>query len=289
MFRSPARRWTLAPAALLLTLAAACAPADESDSADSSTEATVDCTVDQLPLFTDGKLTVATDDPAYEPYFVDNDPSNGKGFESAVAYAVAEEMGFTRDQVVWTKVPFNSSYQPGEKKFDFDINQISITADRAKAVDFSEPYYSATQGIVTLADSKFASATGLADLKTASLGAQVGTTSLKAIEQIGTDDAPLVYDDTTKAAEALQNGQIDAIVADLPTASYLVNVELDDAKLVGQFEYSGEEKEQFGLLLAKGSELTPCVDKAITALTDDGTLAALEKQWLTFTGVPMLQ
>ncbi len=291
MKRSPARRWALAPAALLLAVAAACAPADESDdtaSSDATTSADA-CTVDQLPLFADGTLTVATDDPAYEPYFVDNDPSNGKGFESAVTYAVAEKMGFTKDQVVWSKVPFNSSYQPGEKKFDFDINQISITTERKQAVDFSEPYYTAAQGIITQEDSEFADATSLADFANASLGAQVGTTSLKAIEQIGTQDAPLVYDDTTKAAAALENGQIDGIVADLPTASYLVNVELDGAKLVGQFEYDGDEQEQFGLLLAKDSKLTPCVDKAITALTDDGTLAALEKQWLTFTGVQKLQ
>lgn len=292
MKRSPARRWALAPAALLLAVAAACAPADESDDSASSdaTTSADECAVDQLPLFTDGKLTIATDDPAYEPWFVDNDPSNGEGFESAVAYAVAEKLGFTKDQVVWTKVPFNTAYQPGVKKFDFDINQISITTERKQAVDFSTPYYTAAQAIIVLEDSKFADATSLADFKDASLGAQIGTTSLKAIEQIGTQDAPLVYDDTTKAAEALKNGQVDGIVADLPSAFYLTAAEIDDSTIAGQFQYEGGEQEEFGLLLEKDSKLTPCVDAAITALTDDGTLDSIEQKWLSASAdVPVLK
>ena len=280
------------PLALMFSVAAACAPADDSDDAksDSSTSASAQCAVDQLPLTTEGKLTIGTDDPAFEPWFSDNDPSNGEGFESAVAYAVAEKMGFDKGDVVWTKVPFNTAYQPGKKNFDFDINQVSITAERAQAVDFSKPYYSANQAIIVLDDSKFADAKGLDDFTSASLGAQIGTTSLKAIESLGTQDAPLVYDDTTKAALALTNGQVDGIVADLPTAFYLVAAEIDGAKIAGQFEYAGDEPEEFGLLLQKDSKLTPCVDEAVTALTEDGTLADLEQKWLSSVqDVPVLK
>lgn len=280
------------PLALLLSVAAACGPADDSDdaSSDSTAGATADCAVDQLPLVKSGTLTIATDDPAFEPWFVDNDPSNGKGFESAVAYAVAEQMGFERDQVEWTKVPFNTSYQPGKKAFDFDINQISITKDRQQAVDFSKPYYSAAQAIIVRSDSEFADAKSLDDFRTASLGAQIGTTSLKAIESLETQDAPLVYDDTTKAALALANGQVDGIVADLPSAFYLVAAELEDATIAGQFDFDGGEPEQFGLLLEKGSKLTSCVDEAVAALTEDGTLADLEQEWLAESqDVPVLK
>jgi len=280
------------PLALMLSVAAGCAPSDDSDDAKSSgsTPSASQCAVDQLPLTTDGKLTIGTDDPAFEPWFTDNDPSNGQGFESAVAYAVAEQMGFDKSDVVWTKVPFNTSYQPGKKSFDFDINQVSITAERKQAVDFSKPYYSANQAIIVLEDSKFADADGLDDFTTAGLGAQIGTTSLKAIESLGTQDAPLVYDDTTKAALALTNGQVDGIVADLPTAFYLVAAEIEGATIAGQFEYAGGEPEEFGLLLQKDSELTPCVDEAVTALTEDGTLADLEQKWLSASqDVPVLK
>lgn len=280
-----------APAALLLVLAGACAPAEDSDdttAADPS--ASSECAVDQLPLVTPGTLTIATDDPAFEPWFADNDPSNGKGFESAVAYAVAEQMGFEKDDVAWTKVPFNTSYQPGKKDFDFDINQISITSDRQQAVDFSKPYYSAAQAVIVMEDSKFADVDSLDDFADASLGAQIGTTSLKAIESLGTQDAPLVYDDTTKAALALTNGQVDGIVADLPTAFYLVAAEIDGATIAGQFEYAGDEPEEFGVLLQKDSELTTCVDEAISALDEDGTLADLEQEWLSSSqDVPVLK
>ncbi len=281
MLRSSISRWAIAPAAIVLTFAAACAPADDSKD-DASSETTAgSCAVADLALKTAGKLTIGTDDPAFEPWFADNDPSNGKGFESAVAYAIADEMGFEATDVVWEKVPFNTSYQPGKKNFDFDINQISITEERRQAIDFSKPYYSAAQAIIVREDSKFADATSLADFKTASLGAQIGTTSLKAIESFETEDAPLVYDDTTKAALALENKQVDGIVADLPSAFYLVAAELDGAKIAGQFQFDGGEPEQFGLLLEKGSKLTSCVDKAIESLTEDGTLADLETKWLS--------
>ncbi|WP_293781347.1 ABC transporter substrate-binding protein [uncultured Aeromicrobium sp.] len=288
--RSP-RLVGLSAAASLLVLAAACAPADD-NGAESTTDAAGEgqCSPDSLPLKNDGVLTVATDDPAFEPWFVDNDPSNGQGFESAVAYAVAEELGFAEDEVEWIVVPFNSSYQPGAKDFDFDINQISITEERKNSVDFSEPYYSAAQAIITLEGSQFADATALADFKDARLGAQIGTTSLAAIDQIEPATDPLVYDDTTKAAQALQNDQVDGIVADLPTAFYLASAEIDGATIVGQFQPETGESEQFGLLLEKGSELTPCLNAAIESLREDGTLEDIEQQWLSESAnVPELQ
>lgn len=270
--------WAI-PAVLALTLASACAPADEDK--DDAAPVDSDCRVENLALVENGKLTIGTDDPAFEPWFADNDPSNGRGFESAVAYAIASEMGFEESDVVWTKVPFNTSYQPGAKDFDFDINQISITAERAEAVDFSKPYYTAAQAIIVRADSKYANATTLADFKDARLGAQIGTTSLKAIDQIDTSEETRVYDDTTKAAAALDNDQLDGIVADLPSAFYLTAAVLENAAIVGQFAPSTGESEQFGLLLEKGSKLTPCVDKAIASLNDDGTLAEIEAEWLS--------
>ncbi len=276
------------PAVLALTLASACAPADEKS--DDSAKADAECSIESLPLHEAGKLTIATDDPAFEPWFADNDPSNGKGFESAVAYAVAQEMGFEASDVVWTKVPFNTSYQPGAKAFDFDINQISITEERAQAIDFSKPYYTAAQAIIVRADSPLAKATTLAEFKDAQLGAQVGTTSLKAIDQIDPSKKARVYDDTTKAAAALENDQVDAIVADLPSAFYLTAAVLEDATIAGQFAPVTGDSEQFGLLLEKDSELTSCVDKAITSLNDDGTLAEIEAEWLSETAdAPVLQ
>ncbi|MCW2839885.1 MAG: transporter substrate-binding protein, partial [Aeromicrobium sp.] len=223
---SPSRGMTTI-AALALVLTAACAPADSDGGSDDATAAApatttlADCKPADLALIKDGTLTIATDDPAFEPWFTGSDPTNGKGFEGAVAYAVADKLGFAADKVTWVTAGFNQAVQAGKKSFDFDINQFSITEDRQKAVDFSSPYYSAAQGIITLEDSPFAGATSLAELKDAKLGAQIGTTSLEAIDQIAPSTDPLVYDDTTKAAQALQNKQVDAIVADLPSAYYL--------------------------------------------------------------------
>ena len=285
-------------AALALALTAACAPTDSagsdggasSSSAAASATSLAECKPADLPLLKSGTFTIATDDPAFEPWFVDNDPTTGKGFESAVAYAVADKLGFAKGDVTWVKAGFNQAVQAGTKSFDVDINQFSITKDRAKAVDFSSPYYSAAQAIITLKDSTFAGATSLAELKDAKLGAQVATTSLDAIKQIAPSSDPLVYDDTTKAAQALQNGQVDAVVADLPSAYYLTAAELDGATIVGQFQPTTGESEQFGLLLAKDSKLTPCVSLAVDALADDGTLKALQEEWLNqATDVPELK
>src|SRR6478735_2720943 len=188
--RSLRRSLTAAAALPLVLAAAACAPESDggsSDAADSSTSPSAsgdECATDALALKTPGQLTIGTDSPAYEPWFVDNDPTNGKGYESAVAYAVADELGFSQDQVKWIKVPFNTSYAPGEKKFDFDINQISITPARADVVDFSDGYYSAAQAVIALKGTKGAKATSLDDLKDLRLGAQTGTTSLTAIRDV---------------------------------------------------------------------------------------------------------
>ena len=278
-------------AALALALTTACAPADSEGSDTKAVSALADCKPADLPLVKAGTFTIATDDPAYDPWFSDNDPSNGKGFESAVAYAVADKLGFAKSDVTWVKAGFNQAIQPGKKAFDVDINQFSISSSRAKAVDFSTPYYSAAQAIITLKGSKYAGATSLAALKDAKLGAQIATTSLDAItEQVKPAAKPLVYDDTSKAAQALQNKQVDAIVADLPTAYYLTAAEIDGGTIVGQFQPASGEQEKFGLLLSKGSKLTPCVSAAVDALAKDGTLDILQKKWLAqATDVPELK
>ena len=278
--------------ALLVPALAACAPADDDkggDEAAASTPAGEACAKDQLQVKKPGTLTIATDSPAYEPWFAEDDPSNGKGFESAVAYAVAEQLGFSRDEVTWVKVPFNNSYAPGAKAFDFDINQISITPERAKVVDFSQPYYTAAQAVITLEENA-AKAGSLADLKDLKLGAQTGTTSLTAIrEQVKPSADPLVFSDTNAAKQALLNGQVDGIVADLPTAFYITAAEIEGSVITGQFESEGEADE-FGLLFEKGNPLLSCVDEAIGALSSDGTLGQLQQQWLSdVVDVPVLK
>jgi polar amino acid transport system substrate-binding protein len=271
----------LIPAALLV---GACGEDDESGSESAATatpaaqEASA-CAKDQLALKSPGKLTVATDKPAFPPYFVDDDPTNGKGFESAVAYAIAEELGFSRDEVEWTVVPFNSSYAPGPKDFDFDVNQISITPQRARRVDFSEPYYTAPQAVVAPKGSDAANATALADLAEARIGVQIGTTSLDAVTtSIKPSQQPKVFNDSNDVVTALKQKQVDAVVVDLPTAFYLTAAQVPSAKIVGQFEAPGGDA--WGALLEKDSELTPCVSEAIKTLEADGRLAQIEQEWM---------
>ena len=290
-------RGTLALAAVpLLLTVVACAPEKDTPSSSSSSDGSAtpsagQCDKGNLQLVQPGKLTVGTDSPAYEPWFVDNDPSNGKGFESAVAYAVAEELGFSKDEVRWTRVKFNNSYKPGPKSFDFDINQISITPARAKVVDFSNGYYAASQAVIALKGTPAAEATSLADLKGLRLGAQTGTTSLTAIRDvIQPDQQPSVFEDTNAAKQALLNDQVDAILADLPTAFYISAVEIPNSTIVGQFQPETGQQEEFGMLFEKGSGLVPCVNDALATLKSDGTLASLEKKWLSdVVGVPTLQ
>jgi polar amino acid transport system substrate-binding protein len=292
----PTRGLVLASLPLLLA-AVACAPQDSS-SGDSSSSSSASgsassnsCATDQLALKKPGSLTIGTDSPGYEPWFTDNDPTNGKGYESAVAYAVAKKLGFSNGQVSWVKVPFNNSYAPGAKKFDFDINQISITPARAKVVDFSDGYYAAAQAVIALKGSQAAKVTSLAGLKDLKLGAQTGTTSLTAItDVIKPSSQPLVFDDTNQAKQALLNHQADAILADLPTAFYITAAEIQKGTIVGQFQPTTGTQEEFGMLFEKGSKLVPCVNKALASLKKDGTLDSLEKRWLSdVVDVPVLK
>lgn len=245
-----------------------------------------ECSRENLTTVASGTLTIGTDTPAYPPYFVDDDPTNGQGFESAVAYAVAEGLGFAPEEVVWEVVPFNVSYAPGDKNFDFDINQISITEERKQAVDFSDGYYTVNQAVVALKDSPIAGATSLAELKEARLGAQVGTTSLAYItDVVQPNEEPQVFNDTNDAKNAMQNGQLDGLVVDLPTAYYITAVEIPEGTIVGQFP-AQEGGEEFGLLFQKGNPLVTCVNNVLAELKASGQLQAIQDQWLAGTTAP---
>jgi polar amino acid transport system substrate-binding protein len=285
--QTSARAALAAAVALLVAGLAACAPADDdapgiapSPGQSPGRSPGQECARSFVETRTAGKLTIGTDQPAYEPWFVDDKPDNGQGFESAVAYAVAQRLGFTKDEVAWTRVRFNAAIAPGPKPYDFDINQFSVTEERRQAVDFSTPYYLVRQTVVALKDSKIAGATSVAALKSAKLGAQVGTTSYDAITRLIEPSAePAVYNSNDDAKKALQNRQIDGLVVDLPTAFYITSAELPDSTIVGQLPQVGVP-EQFGLVLDKGSPLTACVSRAVDQLRGDGTLARLEARWL---------
>jgi polar amino acid transport system substrate-binding protein len=253
----------------------------------SSSESTA-CPKVDVPTITEGKLTIATGEPAYYPWIIDDAPETGNGFEGAVAYAVAKQLGFETTCVVWVRTTFDTAVTPGEKNFDFNLQQFSITEERKAAVDFSSPYYTAPQAIVSFKGSKIEGITSLAELKGAKLGAAVGTTSLDAIQnQIGI--APQVFNDNAAGVSALKNKQIDGLVVDLPTAFYLSGVEVPEGLIVGQLPSTGSG-DQFGLLLTKGSKLTPFVTDAVDAITADGTLAAITEKWLaTDAGAPVLK
>jgi polar amino acid transport system substrate-binding protein len=248
------------------------------------------CTPETMKTHTAGELTVATDSPAYAPWFLDDKPSNGKGFESAVAYAVARQLGYTKDQVKWVTASFNSVVAPTPKNFDFDINEVSITPQRAKVIDFSSGYYDVAQAVVALKSDKYANAKSVADLHGAKLGAQKGTTSLQAItDQIDPGTTPMEYPTNDLAVQALKNGQIDGLVVDLPTGLYITAAQLDNATIVGQLQVTGQP-EQFGLALDHNSPLTACVTRAVDALRVNGALAELQRKWLTTTaGAPVLK
>jgi polar amino acid transport system substrate-binding protein len=274
--------------------AAACGSDDSSSGSSSSpsaaaTAAADTCAKDSLALKTPGTLTVGTDKPAFPPYFEDDKPENGKGFESAVAYAIADKLGFTKDEVKWTVVPFNSSYAPGPKQFDFDVNQISITPPRQKRVDFSTPYYTAPQAVVALKKSTAAKATSLSELAGAKLGVQVGTTSLDAVSaSIKPSSQPQVFNDSNDTVRALKDGRVDAIVVDLPTAFYLTAAQVPAATITGQFDAPGGDN--WGALLEKDSKLTSCVSKAIDQLKSSGELKDITDKWMGGqAGVPTLQ
>ena len=283
-----------APLAVLLALTACGAPRDEADDAadtasDASETTAEACTKDSLETLTPGTLTIGTDSPAYEPWFVDDDPTNGEGYESAVAFAIAEQLGYSTDEVQWVTVPFNAVVSPGEKKFDFDVNQVSITEQRRKAVDFSSGYYDVRQTVITNEGSAIDGATSIAELADARLGAQVGTTSYTAItETIGTSEQPAAFDTNDQAVQSLKNGQIDGIVVDLPTAYFMTAVQLDKGKIVGQLPLPDGDVEQFGAVLDKGSPLTDCVTQAVDALREDGALDQIASEWLEQQGAPEL-
>ena len=261
-------------------LLAACGDDDDDAAAGSTAETTAAvCAKDSLQTKTAGTLTIATDSPAFEPYVVDDDPTNGEGFESAVAYAIADQLGFAKDEVKWIRVPFNSTFAPGPKKYDFDVNQVSISPERQQGADFSSPYYTTPQGVLVAGDSSFASATTVADLKDAQIGVQVGTTSLDAVNAvIAPSKQPRVYDNSTDVVRALKNGQVDAIVTDLPTTIYLRDAEVEGSKLVGQFSAPGGD--DWGAVLEKGSPLTPCVTQAVDTLRESGELQQITDQWI---------
>jgi polar amino acid transport system substrate-binding protein len=275
-----------------LVLAACGASDDDDDTAQTgnSPETTAEGGADQtaaecaegVETVNDGVLTVGTDTPAFPPWFQDDDPTNGEGFESAVAYAVADELGFTTDQVTWTVVPFNNAFAPGAKEFDFDINQVSISPERDEAVDFSDGYYDVNQAIVGFADSDAAGATSLDDLKGLQLGAQLGTTSLDFIDEVIQPDAEaFVYNNNSEAKAALDAQQVDGIILDLPTAFYVSAAEIEGTAVIGQFPSSEDDPEQFGLVFEDGNPLRDCANLALASLTDSGELDDIEQEWLS--------
>jgi len=229
----------------------------------------------------DGALTIATGEPAYYPYVLDDDPTSGEGFESAVAYAVAEELGFAAEDVVWVRTTFEAAIQPGPKDFDFNLQQYSITEERAQNVDFSIPYYSTPQAVITQSGSAASGATTIAELQGLLIGAASGTTSFQAIEEIIAPTAGAqAFNDNDAAKLALETGQIDALVVDLPTAFYLTAVEITDGEIVGQLAGDVGVPDQWGLVLEKDSPLTDAVNEALQALIDSGKLQEITDQYL---------
>jgi polar amino acid transport system substrate-binding protein len=278
----------LVPLALLAALATAAALAG---SASSRTTA-IACTA---PVVTKGTLSVGTDNPAYPPWYGGNqghgwkvsDPYSGKGYESAVAYAIAGQLGYGKPKVKWVYVPFLKSFAPGRKNFDFDINQISFLPERAKAATFSVSYYDVKQAIAVKNGTRIARVKTVAGLKPFTLGAQLGTTSYQFIKSRIKPAGIKVYNTNALAVEALKTGRIDGLVLDLPTALYVTAAQVPDSKVLGQF--ASTTGEHFGVVLQKGNPFVGCVNKAVAALRANGTLARLEKTWITNTGVPVLK
>ena len=292
MRRSPALRRIIPAIAVGALVLAACGSDDDSSSDSAGTaDASGDGAVDCAATIDDGVLTIATGEPAFYPWVIDDAPETGEGFEAAVAYAVAAEMGYEGDTVVWTRTTFDEAIQPGAKNFDMNLQQYSISPERAENIDFSLPYFTSNQAIVALEGSPAEGATTIADLKDVKFGAQVGTTSLAFItDVIQPNQEPFVYDDNVGAKAALEANQIDAAVFDLPTALYVSGVEIDNSSVVGQFPAdAGGTTDQFGFVLEKDSPLTACVDQAITTITGNGELAAITQEWLSdFTEAPVI-
>ncbi len=289
------RRVALLLLAAVLALAASGCGAGGDSSTEGEAKGT-SCTKGDLNLVNAGQFTVGTDNPAYPPWFGGDekspwkvsDPTSGKGFESAVAYAVAKKLGFTKSEVNWIRVPFNTSFAPGPKKFDVDINQISFKPVRAKAVDFSNSYYDVNQAMVVLRGTPIAHAEGIDELKPYKLGAQLGTTSYDFIQdRVKPSKQPAVFDTNDAAVQALKNKQIDGLVVDLPTAFFVTAAQVENSRILGQFQST--TKEHFGMVLEKGNSLTKCINSALAQLRTDGTLQDIQDQWLSkVAGAPVL-
>ena len=279
--------------ALFALIVSGCSETPKSNNAAAPTEsasAANDCSPANLQTLEPGTLTIATGQPAYEPWVLNDAPEKGEGFEAAVAYAVAKQLGYTNDQVKWVRTTFDSAITPGPKTFDFNIQQYSITDERKKVVDFSSAYYFSNQSIVSFKGSKIEGITSIADLKAkgAKLGAAVASTSLDTIEQQFGLKAQ-VFNDNAAAVAALKNGQIDGLVVDLPTAFYLSAVEVPKGIIVGQVENRDSNDQGAGLLLAKDSPLTKCVTAAVDAIRDSGELKTITDKWLASSaGAPYL-
>jgi polar amino acid transport system substrate-binding protein len=230
-------------------------------------------------LVTPGFLTVGTSDPVYPPWMLNNDPASGEGFESALVYALAEELGFARDQVRWVALTFEQIIAPGDKPFDFAINQVSVTAPRAEVVGFSRVYYQPDKAVIALPDSPVVGATRFADLRGARWGATLGTTDLMYLETVlGITDAA-VYDDQAGVFQAMQAGQIDATVAALPTALYATAVQIPEAAIVAILPADANDQGH-GLVFAHGSPLIAWIDAALGRLIERGTVEALKTRYL---------
>jgi polar amino acid transport system substrate-binding protein len=291
------RKIVIAAAALVVlgvTAAFASTPSQASHTA------VAGCAKDTLNLVSEGNLTIGTDNPAYPPWFGGgspkgsswkiNDPRTGKGFESAVAYAVAGRLGFAKSEVRWVYTPFNRAFAPGPKSFDFDINQISFTPQRAKVVTFSASYYNVNQSIVVVNGTKIASVRSIKGLKPYKLGAQLGTTSYQYIvSRIKPSSQPSVFPKNDAAVQALKNKQIDGLVVDLPTAFYVTAVQVPNGRILGQFP-TAPGGEHFGMVFQKGNSLAGCVNKALTAMKNTGQLNRIQQTWLAkATGAPVLR
>jgi polar amino acid transport system substrate-binding protein len=295
------RRWLLAGllVAFLGFAAAGCGGDDNGAASATTSTSAASCEKDSLDLTTPGKLTIATDNPAFPPWFVGTKPDTPwdptttptkKGYEAEVAYGVADKLGFTDGEVKWVVAPFTTLFRPGSKPYDFDINQVSYSKERAKAVGFSDSYYAVEQALVTTKGSKIAGAKSLADLKDAKLGVAIGTTSYDTIKQvIKPSKDPSVYDTNNDAISALKAKQVDGIVTDYPTSLYIAAVQVPGGTIVGRLPRISGDPEHFGLVTTKGSLLIPCLNKALAELRSDGTLKRLEQKWIIGSAPPVLR